>query len=136
MNLSTNNEIEVWEGEGGARSGLLDSGSIPMRGTPAQVEWAQRIKLQVNAEFDRVAASFRLVAARQSSEVRTDTKRIIAILEDKRSEVLGREDAGYFIHDWQEISDQVRRMIFKDSRYRAIKADKAARNSFKEGHIT
>ena len=81
MNLSTNNEIEAWEGEGGARSGLLDSGSIPMRGTPAQVEWAQRIKLQVNAEFDRVAASFRLVAARQNSEVRTDTEKIIAILE-------------------------------------------------------
>ena len=31
------------------------------------------------------------------------------------------ERAGYFIHDWQEIGDQVRQMIFADPRYQAIK---------------
>jgi hypothetical protein len=38
----------------------------------------------------------------------SDTEAIIAILEDKRAEVMSREEAGYFVHDWQEISDQVR----------------------------
>jgi hypothetical protein len=38
-----------------------------------------------------------------------------------------REEAGYFIHDWQEIGDQVRQMIFHDPRYQAIRGNKAAR---------
>jgi hypothetical protein len=34
---------------------------------------------------------------------------------------MSQEKAGYFIRDWQEISDQVRQMIFLDPRYQAIK---------------
>jgi hypothetical protein len=34
------------------------------------------------------------------------------------------EEAGYFIHGWQEIGDQVRQLIFRDSRYQAIKTSK------------
>ena len=37
---------------------------------------------------------------------------------------MAREQAGYFIHDWQEISDQVRQMIFQDPRYQAIKSSR------------
>jgi hypothetical protein len=51
----------------------------------------------------------------------SDTEVIIAVLEDKRAEVMSSEEAGYFVHDWQEISDQVRQMIFHDPRYQAIK---------------
>ena len=91
------------------------------------MEWAERIKLQVNAEFDRVAASFRSVAGKQNDVKRADTESIIAILEDKRAEVMARHRAGYFIRDWQEISDQVRQMIFKDPRYQAIKNNRAVR---------
>ena len=64
------------------------------------------------------------VAHRQDARKRSDTEAIIAILEDKRVEVLSRDRAGYFIRDWQEISDQVRQMIAQDSRYQAIKAEK------------
>ena len=39
-----------------------------------------------------------------------DTEAIIAILEEKRAEVMRREQAGYFIRYWQEISGQVRQM--------------------------
>jgi len=67
------------------------------------------------------------IAYRQGDDKRTDTEAVIAILEDKRAEVMGREQAGYFIHDWQEISDQVRQMIFHDARYQAIKSNGAAR---------
>jgi hypothetical protein len=49
------------------------------------------------------------------------------ILEAKRGEVMRRGQAGYFIHDWQDISDQVRRMVFQDARYPAIRARMAAR---------
>jgi hypothetical protein len=124
MNSSADNDIEAWEGEGGATRAPLSVRAISMSGTANQVEWAERIKLQVNDEFDRVARSFRSVAGRQSDAARSDTEAIIAILEEKRAEVMRREQAGYFIHDWQEIGDQVRQMIFHDARYQAIKSNR------------
>ena len=97
-----------------------------MSGSASQVEWAERIRRQVNAEFDRVAASFGSIAGKQGDDKRADTEAIIAVLEDKRAEVMSRTDAGYFIHDWQEIGDQVRLMIFHDPRYQAIKSNRSA----------
>jgi len=127
MSSPLNNDIEAWEGDGGAAHGPPGPCATSMTGTASQVEWAQRIKRQVNDEFDRVAASFRLIANRQKDHQRIDTETIIAILEDKRAEVMSRERAGYFIHDWQEISDQVRQMIFRDVRYQEIKNNRQAR---------
>ena len=126
MTGSLAREIDTWESEGGAAPDSLNSSAAPMSGSAAQVEWAERIKRQVSAEFDRVAASFRSIAGKQGGDKRADTEAIIAILEEKRTEVMSREQAGYFIHDWQEISDQVRQMIFHDARYQAIKSRKAA----------
>lgn len=121
MNSSEETDIEAWEGEGGAAPDPLGVRAISMRGTANQVEWAERIRRQVNDEFDRVARSFRSIAGKQNDAARADTEAIIAILEEKRAEVMRREEAGYFIHDWQEISDQVRQMIFQDARYQAIR---------------
>lgn len=100
--------------------------SLPARhpqldGSASQLEWAERIRIQVNTEFDRVAASFQSVAGRQDAAKRAHTQFIISILEDKRAEVMSNHRAGYFIRDWQEISDQVRQMIFLDPRYQSIK---------------
>ena len=128
MNSPLASDIDAWEGDGGATPVPLGVLADSMSGTAAQVEWAGRIKHQVNDEFDRVAASFRLIAAKQGHVKRADTETIIAILEDKRAEVMSREQAGYFIHDWQEIGDQVRRMIFHDARYQAIRGNRAPRN--------
>ena len=80
-----------------------------MTDTVNQIGWAKQIKTQVNAEFDRVASALRSAATKQSSQDRMDTQAIIAILEDKRAEVMANEQAGYFIHDWQELRDRVRR---------------------------
>jgi len=122
MNDSLNEEIRLWESEGGA--GLSPPGAVwpSLRGTASQVEWAVRIKRCVNDEFDRVVAAFLAIAVRQKGQPRADTEAIISILEEKRAEVMRREQAGYFIHDWQEIGDQVRQMIFHDARYQAIKS--------------
>ena len=91
-------------------------------GTDNQIEWAGRIRIQVNDEFDRVARVLSEAATRQSPPDRANTHLMIAILEEKRSEVLANPKAGYFIHDWQELRDQVRQLIMKDDRYKAIKA--------------
>lgn len=100
-----------------------------MTGTVNQIEWAVQIKERVRAEFDRVAKALQSVAGQQAEQDRADTRAIIAILEEKRAEVMARTQAGYFIHDWQELSDQVRRMIVRDPRYLAIKSSKTARRS-------
>jgi len=115
-------ELSAWEGEGGTALAAPGLCPISLTDTANQVEWAERIKRQVDSEFDRVSASLRLVAEKQNDVKRADTETIIAILEDKRIQVMGRRQAGYFIRDWQEISDQVRELIRNDARYQAIKA--------------
>jgi len=124
-----------WENEGGFAplSAGLQFANKPLVGTSSQIDWAVAIRTRVNDEFDRVAKSFRSIAQRQDARKRSDTEAILAILEDKRTEVLSRTRAGYFIHDWQEISDQVRQMIGQDSRYQLMKAQKSAGKSLSGG---
>ncbi len=66
MNASLGGSIEAWEGEGGAIPAAPSTLTVPLRGSEAQVEWAERIRLQVDAEFDRVASAFRVVSRRQT----------------------------------------------------------------------
>jgi len=120
--MSSYKQIETREDEGGTAR-RPDPTVTSLRGSESQVEWALRIRCRVNEEFDRVAAAFRVVADRQTGGRRTETETIIAIVEEKRSEVMGTEEAGYFIRGWQEIGDQVRQLIFQDARYQAIKAN-------------
>jgi hypothetical protein len=104
-----------------------------MTGTPNQIEWAEQIKPQVSAEFDRVTKAFETVAGRQAVEDRAGTLAVLAILQEKRLEVMANDQAGYFIRGWQELGDQVRRMIAQDPRYQAIQAAKAARRQKSAG---
>jgi len=96
-------------------------------GTVNQVEWAGRIKASVSADFDRVANALETAAGQQPERDRMDTRAVIAILEQKRAEVLAKDQAAYFIRDWQELRDQVRQMIVQDPRYQAIKANRTLR---------
>jgi chaperonin GroES len=92
------------------------------------VEWAQRIRTRVGEEFDRVACTLRSVAQRQTKAKREDTEAILLILAEKREAVMNRQQAGYFIRDWQEISDQVHKLMGEDSRFRAIRGIRKHRN--------
>jgi hypothetical protein len=98
-------------------------------GTPSQIEWAERIKLLVSAEFNRVSEALAAVARRQSTQDRMDTLASIAILEEKREEVLTRNEAGYFIKNWQELTDQVQRLVRDDPRFAVIAQGRAARKN-------
>jgi hypothetical protein len=98
-----------------------------MTGTPSQIEWAELIKPRVVAEFARVAQAFETVAAKQAEADRQDTYLILAILEEKRAEVLANDHAGYFVRGWQELGDQVRKLIDADPRYQGLKSRKATK---------
>ena len=102
----------------------MKPGTSALTGTCSQIEWAERIRPGVDAEFGRVASALTIAASHRSEQVQLDTKAVIAILEEKRAEVMAEDRAGYFIHDWQELNDQVRQMIRQDPRYKAIKARK------------
>jgi len=91
-----------------------------MTGTTSQIEWAEQIKPRVSEEFDRVARAFRAVASRQEEAGKRNTAAVIAILEEKRAEVMAHDSAGYFIRDWQELAGQVRKLIAADPRYQAM----------------
>lgn len=137
---------QVWEGEGGAlrRAGcrltaverveprLVPEGCNPvaakqkMIGTVNQADWAEQIKTRVSAEFDRVAKALESAAGKQADQKRMETLSVIAILEEKWAEVMAEDHAGYFIHEWQELRDQVRQLIIQDPRYQAIKAKRVA----------
>jgi hypothetical protein len=114
------------EDEKGAPIANVASVSSPLTGTESQIEWAERIKLLVSSEFDRVAKSFRAVAGTQDGAKRERTEAILAILEEKRKAVMTQTEAGYFIRDWQDISDQVRQMIAKDPRFQALNSGRGA----------
>jgi hypothetical protein len=113
--------INTWEDEGGAPP------STTLRGTAAQVEWAERIQRAVGAEFDRVAAAFRSVALKQDAAKRADTEAILAVLAEKRVEVMSIDSAGCFIRDWQDIGDQVRNLISSDPRFEEIRRNRTTR---------
>ena len=98
-----------------------------MIGTVSQIAWAVQIKSQVDAEFDRVRKVLEHAMKKQSPRDIADIESIIRILEEKRAEVMGNEQAGYFIHVWRELRNQVSRMIVEDPKYQAIKASQAAR---------
>ena len=119
--------LESWEDEGGAARSIPVAAKHEMTGTINQVDWAEQIKTQVNAEFDRVAKALEQASSKRAGQDREDIQLMSAILEDKRAEVMANDRAGYFIHDWQELRGQVRELIAEDPRYRTIKASRAAR---------
>ena len=136
----TTDVLGEWDSEGGATirldafAHLAPPGFGPsiaaktiLVGTPNQIEWAEQIKNRVHKEFDRVGMILKSVAAKQVGWDQTDTLKLVAILEEKRHDVMANDRAGYFIHDWQELSDQVREMIVKDPRYGEIMARQASR---------
>jgi hypothetical protein len=93
-----------------------------LTGTVNQIVWARQVRDQINAEFDRVRTALESAARNRAADDRQVTEAIIVILEDKRAEVMARCEAGYFIHDWQELRTQVRDLILQDSRFKAKEA--------------
>lgn len=104
-----------------------------MTGTECQVQLADQIRQRVAQEFDRVASAFRAAAEKQPEADQSETCGMIAILEDKRAEVMANHQAGYFISEWQDLDGRVRKMIAQDPRFAAIKASREARRQRASG---
>ena len=112
-------------------AGQLAATAGQLVGTPSPIEWAVQIRPRVADEFDRVAKAFHETAAHQTEPDRIETLALIAVLEEKRAEVLANHRAGYYIRDWQELSGRVRQIIAQDPRYLAIRAAREARRQLR-----
>ena len=74
---------------------------------------------------DPVAKAFATPSGMSAAQDGIDTQAVIVVPKEKRTEVRTKHQAGYFIRVWRELRDQVRKIIGKDSRYKAIKAKRA-----------
>ena len=99
---------------------------LPLTGTVNQIEWAERIRTSVIAEFERVAKALSEAAGHRAANTETNARLALAILADKRDEVMANDRAGYFIREWQESDAKVRQMITSDPRYEAIRVSRRA----------
>lgn len=124
------NAIPAWEDDGGS-CGIKEHRMI---GTLNQIAWAVQIKSQVDAEFDRVRKVLEHAMTKSPMDI-AEIESIIQILEEKRGEVMENERAGYFIHEWQELGNQVSRMVVRDPRYQAIKVSQATRHGRPAAHM-
>jgi len=122
--------IPVWEDDGGSTGAVVDPRTI---GTVNQLAWALQIRSQVDAEFDRVREVLQRAMKNRPATDTADIESIIRILEEKRATVMGNERAGYFIRYWQDLQNQVSRMIFEDPRYQTIKSARHGRPSPQTG---
>jgi hypothetical protein len=111
------------------------AGAVEVTGTASQIEWADQIRPRVAAEFERVASALRVAAEARTEADRAYTDGVLEILEEKRGEVLAREEAGYYIREWQELGDQVRRMIGQDARFQELLAARRARLAGEMGKL-
>jgi len=76
------------------------------------------------------------VASSHSDQERREIQEIIALLEEKRNAFMKHDAAGYFIREWREIGDQVRRMIADDPRYQQVQAVRKARRDSQAAQST
>jgi hypothetical protein len=104
--------------EDALEAGMPAPAQVTLTGTENQVARAEQIRNSVHTEFDRVASALEARGGTQTDPQRSDTLAMIGILEEKRAEVMSKEDAGYFIREWQELRDQVRLMVINDPRFK------------------
>jgi hypothetical protein len=117
-------DIAVWESEGGVCAGTVFHPAL--MGTRSEIEWAEGIRRILNSKFNSVARTLRSAASNKSVEKRKYVEEVIRILEEKRTEVMAREEARIFIGEWKQFGGRVRRMIYQDKRYLLLKAKATA----------
>jgi uncharacterized protein YheU (UPF0270 family) len=113
---------DIQAGVGGRTRGsfFMEEASVAEEcegGVPSSVDWW--------SPCDPVAKALQALAGMSAAQDRTDTQAVIVVLEEKRTEVRTKDQAGYLIRVWRELRNQVRKMMGQDSRYPAIKAKRA-----------
>jgi hypothetical protein len=99
-------------------TGTSNSGTA-QRDTTQDAARATQIKTRVLADFNRVVDALQSAADLTTGERRADALTVIAILKEIRETLVAagaerREDGAYLIVDWQDATEQVRRIVAND----------------------
>jgi hypothetical protein len=70
MNLHMNNDIEAWEGEGGATPAPSGHRATPSNRALTQAEWTQRMKQEVTAKFNRAGSVISIHCKKTTGQTR------------------------------------------------------------------
>jgi hypothetical protein len=108
-------------GDGGGHNHVV------LRGAADQISWAREIRARVSAEFDRVRSSIEAGSNKFRALDRTETATLLTLIEEHRAAVFSRDQADYFIAEWQNPADRLQRVFNGDERWRAISDARAAR---------
>ena len=97
---------------------------LQLVGTPSQIEWAEQIRRGSPASSIACPAlCWRWLVSNQNRTDQTP-RRLSPFSRRNASRCWLGLRQGYFIRDWQELTDQVLRVIRKDPRYQAIRLAK------------
>jgi len=112
-------DIQADVGGRSKRSFFIEGASVAEceGGVPSSRNW--------RSPSDPVAKALQASLGMSAAQDRMDTHAVVVVFEKKCTEVRTKDQAGYFIRVWRELRDQVRKIIGKDSRYKAIKAKRA-----------
>ena len=113
-------DIQAGVGGRSKRSFFMEEASVAGEcegGVPSLWDW--------RSSSDPVAKALQAPAGMSAARDRRDIQTVIVVLEEKRTEVRTKDQAGYFIRVWRELRNQMRKMIGQDSRYQATKAKRA-----------
>jgi len=88
-------DISTWESEGGSLT------AAPFPNALRRVVWAEGIQAKVNARFNNLIDTLKVLALKESDEGRLTIFEMMLVLEERRGEMLLSEKRDCFIHDWQ-----------------------------------
>jgi hypothetical protein len=112
-------------------SGSVNAGgaSLPaLNGLASEILWADRIRIQIGASFDRLAASIEAGTNRYRGLEPAEVSTLLGVLEEHRGKVLSHPDAQHFLDRWQDPVDRVQRLIHSDDRWKSIVEARSVRN--------
>jgi hypothetical protein len=111
-------------------SGILPGGvNLPvLNGLPSQVIWANQIREQISASFERLVMAVASGVNRYKGLEPEETSALLDIVEEHRLRVLSVPDAQYFLDHWQDPVDRVQRLIHNDERWKSIVEARSVRH--------
>lgn len=110
--------------------GILPGGAtLPvLNGLASQVIWANQIREQISAGFERLVISIASGVNRYKGLEAAETTTLLDVVEEHRLRVLSVTDAQYFLDHWQDPVDRVQRLVHGDERWKAIVEARAGRH--------
>lgn len=111
-------------------SAILPGGThLPaLIGHTSQIAWANQIRSQISASFDRLVIAIESGNNRYRGLDAAEITALLEMVETHRAAILSIPDAQHFLDHWQDPVDRVQRLIHGDERWKGIMEARSLRN--------